>query len=73
MMQMCIRDRHGGIGLGTTPELAAKVTKMAKAAANKPVYVKSVSYTHLRLPLTIYEICERRKTLYLRTARVLDE
>ena len=36
----CPNVKHGGIGLGTTPELAAKVTKMAKAAANKPVYVK---------------------------------
>lgn len=36
----CPNVKHGGIGLGTKPELAAKVTKMAKAAATKPVYVK---------------------------------
>lgn len=36
----CPNVKHGGIGLGTTPELAAKVTRMAKEAANKPVYVK---------------------------------
>ncbi|MEE1037878.1 MAG: dihydroorotate dehydrogenase [Eubacterium sp.] len=36
----CPNVKHGGIGLGTKPELAAKVTKMAKEAATKPVYVK---------------------------------
>lgn len=36
----CPNVKHGGIGLGTKPELAAKVTAMAKAAATKPVYVK---------------------------------
>lgn len=36
----CPNVKHGGIGLGTNPELAAKVTKMAKAVATKPVYVK---------------------------------
>lgn len=36
----CPNVKHGGIGLGTKPELAAKVTKMVKAVANKPVYVK---------------------------------
>lgn len=36
----CPNVRHGGIGLGTDPELAAHVTRMAKAAARKPVYVK---------------------------------
>lgn len=36
----CPNVRHGGIGLGTDPALAAKVTRMAKEAARKPVYVK---------------------------------
>lgn len=36
----CPNVKHGGIGLGTKPELAAKVTKMCKAVAQKPVYVK---------------------------------
>lgn len=36
----CPNVKHGGIGLGTDPALAAKVTKMAKAASKKPVYVK---------------------------------
>lgn len=36
----CPNVKHGGIGLGTKPELAAKVTRMAKEAATKPVYVK---------------------------------
>ena len=36
----CPNVKHGGIGLGTTPELAAHVTAMVKAAAQKPVYVK---------------------------------
>ncbi len=36
----CPNVKHGGIGLGTEPELAAKVTRMAKEAATKPVYVK---------------------------------
>lgn len=36
----CPNVKHGGIGLGTDPALAAHVTKMAKAAATKPVYVK---------------------------------
>ena len=36
----CPNVRHGGIGLGTNPALAAKVTRMAKEAATKPVYVK---------------------------------
>ena len=36
----CPNVRHGGIGLGTHPQLAAHVTKMCKAAAKKPVYVK---------------------------------
>lgn len=36
----CPNVKHGGIGLGTQPELAAKVTKMCKEAATKPVYVK---------------------------------
>ena len=36
----CPNVKHGGIGLGTDPALAAKVTRMAKEAAKKPVYVK---------------------------------
>lgn len=36
----CPNVKHGGIGLGTKPELAAHVTKLAKEAATKPVYVK---------------------------------
>ena len=36
----CPNVKHGGIGLGTDPKLAAKVTRMAKEAAKKPVYVK---------------------------------
>ena len=36
----CPNVRHGGIGLGTDPALAANVTRMAKEAAEKPVYVK---------------------------------
>lgn len=36
----CPNVKHGGIGLGTDPKLAAKVTRMAKEAATKPVYVK---------------------------------
>ena len=36
----CPNVKHGGIGLGTNAELAAHVTKVCKAAAKKPVYVK---------------------------------
>ncbi len=36
----CPNVKHGGIGLGTDPALAAEVTRMAKEAAEKPVYVK---------------------------------
>lgn len=36
----CPNVKHGGIGLGTKPELAAHITKLAKEAATKPVYVK---------------------------------
>ena len=36
----CPNVKHGGIGLGTQPELAAKVTRMCKEVATKPVYVK---------------------------------
>ena len=36
----CPHVKHGGIGLGTEPELAAHVTKICKEAATKPVYVK---------------------------------
>lgn len=36
----CPNVKHGGIGLGSDPILAAHVTKLAKDAATKPVYVK---------------------------------
>ncbi|MDD7280520.1 dihydroorotate dehydrogenase [Floccifex sp.] len=36
----CPNVKHGGIGLGTNPELAAHVTRMCKEVATKPVYVK---------------------------------
>lgn len=36
----CPNVKHGGIGLGTDPELAAHVTRMCKKVAKKPVYVK---------------------------------
>lgn len=36
----CPNVKHGGIGLGTNPELAAKVTRMCKEVATKPIYVK---------------------------------
>ena len=36
----CPNVKHGGIGLGTKPELAAHVTKICKESATKPVYVK---------------------------------
>ena len=36
----CPNVKHGGMGLGTQPELAAHITQMVKAVAQKPVYVK---------------------------------
>ena len=36
----CPNVKHGGIGLGTQPELAKHITALAKEAADKPVYVK---------------------------------
>ncbi|MDF9824614.1 dihydroorotate dehydrogenase (NAD+) catalytic subunit [Breznakia sp. PF5-3] len=36
----CPNVKHGGIGLGTDPTLAANITRMAKEVATKPVYVK---------------------------------
>ena len=36
----CPNVKHGGIGFGTEPKLAEKVTAMVKKVANKPVYVK---------------------------------
>ncbi|MBQ1531693.1 MAG: dihydroorotate dehydrogenase [Solobacterium sp.] len=36
----CPNVKHGGIGLGTDPILAAQVTRMAKDVSDKPVYVK---------------------------------
>lgn len=36
----CPNVKHGGIALGTSPELAAQITKAIKKVASKPVYVK---------------------------------
>ncbi|WP_297565786.1 dihydroorotate dehydrogenase [uncultured Faecalibaculum sp.] len=36
----CPNVKHGGMGLGTDPELAAHITQMCKAVSRKPVYVK---------------------------------
>ena len=36
----CPNVKHGGIGLGTNVDLASHITKLAKEAATKPVYVK---------------------------------
>lgn len=36
----CPNVKHGGIALGTNPELAAHVTSCCKQAAHKPVWVK---------------------------------
>lgn len=36
----CPNVRHGGMGLGTNPQLAGEMTRRAKAVAKKPVYVK---------------------------------
>lgn len=36
----CPNVKHGGMGLGTSPSLAAHITKLAKEVATKPVYVK---------------------------------
>lgn len=36
----CPNVKHGGLALGTRPELAAEMTRLAKAATDKPVYVK---------------------------------
>ncbi|MDD6259413.1 MAG: dihydroorotate dehydrogenase [Erysipelotrichaceae bacterium] len=36
----CPNVKHGGMGLGTDPALAAEVTRMAKQVSRKPVYVK---------------------------------
>lgn len=36
----CPNVKHGGIGLGTDPKLAANMTRLAKSVANKSVYVK---------------------------------
>lgn len=36
----CPNVEHGGMGLGTTPELAGKITRACKEIAEKPVYVK---------------------------------
>lgn len=36
----CPNVKHGGIGLGSDAKLAAHVTRLAKVAAQKPLYVK---------------------------------
>lgn len=36
----CPNVKHGGMGLGTDPALAAHITRLCKAASRKPVYVK---------------------------------
>lgn len=36
----CPNVKHGGIALGTTPELASNLTKLVKKVSKKPVYVK---------------------------------
>ena len=36
----CPNVKHGGMGLGTQPELAKHITQLCKAVAKKPVYVK---------------------------------
>ncbi len=36
----CPNVKHGGMGLGTDPDMVYEVTKMAKEASEKPVYVK---------------------------------
>ena len=36
----CPNVKHGGIVLGTNPELAYNITKLAKEVSKKPVYVK---------------------------------
>ncbi len=36
----CPNVKHGGIGLGTDPALAAKVTQLCKSVSKKPIYVK---------------------------------
>ena len=53
----CPNVRHGGLGLGTSPELAAEMTRRAKAAARKPVYVKlSPNVTDI---VSIAKACEK--------------
>lgn len=36
----CPNVRHGGMSFGTDPEAAAEVTRVVKAATDKPVYIK---------------------------------
>ena len=53
----CPNVRHGGMGLGTSPELAEEMTRRAKAAARKPVYVKlSPNVTDI---VSIAKACEK--------------
>ena len=53
----CPNVRHVGMGLGTSPELAAEMTRRAKAAARKPVYVKlSPNVTDI---VSIAKACEK--------------
>lgn len=52
----CPNVKHGGMGLGTDPALAAEMTRRAKAVAKKPVYVKlSPNVTDI---VTIAKACE---------------
>lgn len=36
----CPNVKHGGIGFGTNPEMAARLTRLVKEVSTKPVYVK---------------------------------
>ena len=36
----CPNVRHGGMGFGTSPEMAATITRAVKAVTTKPVYIK---------------------------------
>lgn len=36
----CPNVKHGGLALGTTAQLAANITRLAKSVATKPLYVK---------------------------------
>ena len=36
----CPNVRHGGMGFGTSPEMAASITRAVKSVTTKPVYIK---------------------------------